>query len=112
MLVPEWGVCRSALPALTNSPIGRQTVAHLGRFVQAMLHIGNCDGPNHQQGRRLTMLFTQTPAAAIEFVSRVYETIDSMGEQGLANRDLHAQGWFDTDDSGRDDLEVAGHVDR
>jgi ketosteroid isomerase-like protein len=31
------------------------------------------------------MLITQTPTAAIEFVSKVYEAIDSMDEQGFAN---------------------------
>jgi ketosteroid isomerase-like protein len=31
------------------------------------------------------MTFTQTPTAAIEFVSRVYEAIDSMDEQEFAN---------------------------
>ena len=31
------------------------------------------------------MLFMQTPAAVNEFVSKVYETIDSMDEQGFAN---------------------------
>lgn len=30
------------------------------------------------------MTFTQTPAAASEFVSKVYATIDSMDEQGFA----------------------------
>jgi ketosteroid isomerase-like protein len=31
------------------------------------------------------MSFTQTPATAIEFVSKVYESIDSMDEEGFAN---------------------------
>jgi ketosteroid isomerase-like protein len=31
------------------------------------------------------MLVTQSPTAAIEFVSKVYEAIDSMDEQGFAN---------------------------
>ena len=31
------------------------------------------------------MSFTQTPTAAIEFVSKVYEAIDSMDEQGFGN---------------------------
>src|SRR5258708_35886308 len=35
--------------------------------------------------RRFTMLVTQSPTAAIDFVSKVYEAIDSMDEQGFAN---------------------------
>src|ERR1700752_4552947 len=74
--------CVSSIDEIIFRPTSRCALKGASRRARFRLALRSTESSTR---RRLTMSFVQTPAATNDFVSKVYEAIDSMDEQEFAN---------------------------